>query len=63
MPVVAGDVGPVAFETDWLDWLHRRHPGREMGAPRRWVWNSPPELGQDMASTTTGGMAWTAPRF
>lgn len=31
MPVVAGDVGPVAFETDWLDWLHRRHPGREMG--------------------------------
>ena len=32
-------------------------------ALRRWVWNSPPELGQDMASTTTGGMAWTAPRF
>src|SRR5690554_5761066 len=32
-------------------------------ALRRWVWNSPPELGQDMTSTTTGGMAWTAPRF
>ncbi|MGP9655951.1 restriction endonuclease [Halomonas sp. AOP35-4E-18] len=32
-------------------------------ALRRWVWNSPPELGQDMASTTTGGMTWTAPRF
>src|SRR5690554_3613324 len=26
-------------------------------ALRRWVWNSPPELGQDMTSTMTGGMA------
>ncbi len=32
-------------------------------ALRRWVWNSHPELGQDMTSTMTGGMAWTAPRF
>ncbi|WP_376717490.1 hypothetical protein [Halomonas piscis] len=32
-------------------------------ALRRWVWNSPPELGQNMTSTTTGGMTWTAPRF
>src|SRR5690554_5259903 len=38
-----------------LTWVKR--------ALRRWVWNSPPELGQDMTSTTTGGMAWTAPRF
>jgi len=37
-------------------------PGKKK-ALRRWVWNSPPELGQDMTSTTTGGMAWTAPRF
>ncbi|MDR5894374.1 hypothetical protein QC820_16415, partial [Halomonas mongoliensis] len=36
------------------------HQEREYRALRRWVWNSPPELGQDMASTTTGGMAWTA---
>ncbi|BCB08561.1 hypothetical protein HHSLTHF2_24510 [Vreelandella venusta] len=32
-------------------------------ALRRWVWNSPPELGQDMTSTWTGGTTWTARRF
>jgi hypothetical protein len=32
-------------------------------ALRRWVWNSPPELGQNMTSTAAGGMTWTAPRF
>ena len=36
---------------------------REIQALRRWVWNSPPELGQDMTSTWTGGTTWTARRF
>ena len=29
VPVVTGEDGPVAYETDWLDWLHRRRPYRE----------------------------------
>ena len=33
------------------------------GALRRWVWNSSPEMGQYLPSTTTGGMAWRAPNF
>ncbi len=37
--------------------------GSELTALRRWVWNLSPELGQDMTSTWTGGMAWTVPRF
>ncbi|WP_219993096.1 hypothetical protein, partial [Chromohalobacter israelensis] len=36
--------------------------GKRKGALRRWVWNSPPELGQNMTSTAAGGMTWTAPR-
>ena len=28
MPVVDGEQGPVAFETDWLDWRDRRRPDR-----------------------------------
>ncbi|SES34648.1 hypothetical protein SAMN04487958_1172 [Vreelandella subterranea] len=32
-------------------------------ALRRWVWNSPPELGQNMTSPTAVGMTWTALRF
>jgi hypothetical protein len=32
-------------------------------ALRRRVWNSPPELSQNIAPTSTGGMTWTVPRF
>lgn len=28
IPVVDGETGPVAFETDWLDWMHYRRPDR-----------------------------------
>ena len=28
MPVVHGEPGPVAFESDWLDWRHHRRPDR-----------------------------------
>lgn len=28
MPVVDGEPGPVAFESDWLDWRDRRRPDR-----------------------------------
>ncbi|MDL0433759.1 hypothetical protein QPM17_21675 [Marinobacter sp. TBZ242] len=30
-PVVDGETGPVAFEVDWLDWLHDRRPDRGGG--------------------------------
>ncbi|WP_144439659.1 hypothetical protein [Halomonas chromatireducens] len=31
VPVVEGEAGPVAFETDWLAWLHHRRPDSATG--------------------------------
>jgi hypothetical protein len=61
--VVAKNISNFEFKPGMESGVGLYEANLKIMALRRRVWNSPPELSQNIAPTSTGGMTWTVPRF